>query len=72
MGMMMARYNIGFELVFGKKIGTVVEAENMDAAIAIGRERISSLPMKPGSCAQACDDGAGDEWFYRLYEMRNA
>jgi hypothetical protein len=65
------RFNVGFETVFGKKVGIVAAAPNMDEAIKRGRERIG-IPLKPGSEAQACDNGPGDERFYRLHEMRNA
>ncbi|MGF6996770.1 hypothetical protein [Paraburkholderia sp. GAS32] len=63
------RYNVGFETIFGKKVGTVAAAENMDAAIKQARVRFT-LPLKPGSASQACDDGPGDENFARMYEMR--
>lgn len=65
------RYNIGFETIDGTGVGIVTAAPHMDEAIRRAREQIGT-PTKPGSEAQACDNGPGDERFYRLRKMVTA
>lgn len=66
----MRMYNVGFETTSDKKVGTVVQAETIDEAVRVGRERLQKLfALRPGSTSQRCDSGPGDKRFHRIYEM---